>query len=130
VLSGAKDVVYDPTSDGFILCDFNAYPELDAMGGYMVDPTTPPNGTQIATAFGVSTVHASFDFETYSPAGYVVEPTGRVRGVGSQGKGGLGVVGTPQYFSDPGAEVLSLVYDLKDGRGRRHWAPGFPAPQD
>lgn len=130
VLSGGKDVAYDPTSDGFILCDFNEHPELDAMGGYMVDPTTLPNGTRIATTFGYSTVHASFDFETYSPAGYVVEPSGRVRGVGSQGKGGLNVVGTPEYFSHPGAEVLSLVYDLKDGKGRRHWAPGFPAPQD
>lgn len=130
VLSGGKDVVYDPTSDSFILCDFNAHPELDAMGGYMVDPTTLPNGTRIATTFGHSTGHASFDFETYSPAGYVVEPSGRVRGVGSQGAGGLKVVGTPEYFSHPGAEVLSLVYDLKDGRGRRHWAPGLPAPQD
>lgn len=126
VLSGHTEVMHHPASDSYLLGQLD-WAKQDV---HPVDPTYLPNGTQIATTFGVSTVHASFDFETYSPAGYVVEPTGRVRGVGSQGAGGLKVVGTPEYFFYPGAEVLSLVYDLKDGRGRRHWAPGFPAPQD
>lgn len=130
VVSGAKHVIYHPESDCYFLGDLETLGEPDVWSCCTVDPTTLPNGTRIETTFGYSTVHASFDFETYSPAGYVVEPSGRVRGVGSQGKGGLGVVGTPEYFSHPGAEVLSLVYDLKDGKGRRHWAPGFPAPQD
>lgn len=129
-LPAAFDVIFDPTSDGFFLGDFHALPELDAMGGYAVDPTRLPAGTRITTTFGHSEILASLDFETYSEAGYVLEPSGRVRGVGSQGKGGLPVVGVPIYATHPSCEVLSLVYDLKDGRGRRHWAPGFPAPLD
>lgn len=123
-LAPALDVLFHPESDCYYLGADDVY-ECPP-----VDPTLLPGGTAIATTFGESVVLASCDFETYSPAGYVVEPSGRVRGMGSQGKGGLNVVGTPQYMTDPGAEVLSFVYDLKDGKGRRHWAPGFPAPLD
>jgi DNA polymerase len=79
------------------------------------------------------------DFETYSEAGYCFEkqppsvggrwvPPYKVKGVGRQGKGGLPVVGTPVYAEHPTTEILSLYYDLKDGRGRRCWLPGFPSP--
>jgi DNA polymerase len=70
------------------------------------------------------------DFETYSEAGYTFDPDGRVRGQGAQGKGGLPVVGTPNYAAHPTTEVLCLYYDLKDGRGRRGWFPGAPDPVD
>lgn len=73
----------------------------------------------------------SMDFETYSEAGFVIDPhTGKVRGAGSSGKGGLPVVGTPVYAEHPSCEILSLAYDLKDGRGRRRWLPGTPYPAD
>lgn len=100
-------------------------------GLYEVDPTLLPAGTRIATALHYSEVLPSMDFETYSEAGFVIDPvTGKVRGVGPQGKGGLPVVGTPVYAEHPSTEVFSLAYDLKDGRGRRVWVPGSPDPVD
>ncbi len=77
-----------------------------------------------------STVRASMDFETYSEAGFVYRD-GKVKGIGSQGKGGLPVVGTPAYAEHPSTDVLCLYYDLKDGKGRRGWIPNLsPFPQD
>lgn len=103
----------------------------DTPGAITVDPCLLPAGTQIRTTLGVSTVLPSFDFETYSEAGYDIDPvTGKVRGLGSQGKGGLPVVGTPVYAEHPSTEILSLAYDLKDGKGRRLWVPGAPDPVD
>lgn len=73
----------------------------------------------------------TIDFETYSEAGYYVDPfTGKVKGVGSKGKGGLSEVGTPVYAEHHSAEVLTLSYDLLDGLGRRRWRPGQPNPAD
>lgn len=95
------------------------------------DPTLLPAGTQIQVGFGHATVLPDFDFETYSEAGYVLDhETGKVRGVGPQGKGGLPVIGTPAYAEHPSTEILCLYYDLKDGRGRRAWYPGTPDPFD
>lgn len=103
----------------------------DRPGAVTVDPCLLPAGTQIRTTLGVSTVLPSIDFETYSEAGYAIDPaSGKVSGVGSQGKGGLGVVGTPVYAEHPSTEILSLAYDLKDGKGRRLWVPGMPDPVD
>lgn len=90
-----------------------------------------PAGTQIQAGFGHATVLPDFDFEAYSEAGYVLDhTTGKVKGIGPQGKGGLGVVGTPVYAEHPSTEILCLYYDLKDGRGRRAWYPGTPEPLD
>lgn len=36
---------------------------------------------------------------------------------------GLGAVGVRNYVQHPTFEILSLVYDLLDGRGRHHWVP-------
>jgi len=95
------------------------------------DPTLLPAGTQIPVGFGYATILPDFDFETYSEAGYVLDPvTGKVRGIGPQGKGGLPVVGTPVYAEHPSTEILCLYYDLKDGQGRRAWYPGTPEPTD
>lgn len=97
----------------------------------IVDPCSLPAGTAINTRLRESVVMPSLDIETYSEAGYVLDVDSRkVRGLGPQGKGGLGVVGTPVYFEHPSAEILSMYYDLKDGRGRRHWRPGAPTPTD
>ena len=97
----------------------------------MNDPTLLPAGTQIPVGFGHATVLPDFDFEVYSEAGYVLDhATGKVRGIGPQGKGGLPVVGTPVYAEHPSTEVICLYYDLKDGRGRRGWFPGTPEPTD
>ncbi len=104
-------------------------------------------GTLIETPRYHSEVVPSMDFETYSEAGYEKIPNephgdlvikGRkrwvppysIKGTGSQGKGGLPVVGTPVYAEHPTCEILSLYYDLKDGKGRRRWLPAFPNPAD
>jgi DNA polymerase len=77
-----------------------------------------------------ATTYPTIDFETYSEAGYYVDPfTGKVKGVGSQGKGGLPEVGTPAYAEHHSAEVLTLSYDLLDGLGVRRWKPSEPNPQ-
>lgn len=78
---------------------------------------------------GVATVVADFDFETYSEAGFVWDGT-RWRGLPGATKKGLFAVGAAVYSEHPTCEVLSLFYDLKDGRGRRHWRPGLPPPAD
>ena len=70
----------------------------------------------------------SIDFETYSAAGFTQDPDGRIRGVGPQGKGGLPVIGTPQYSAHPSTEILCMSYDLHDGQGVQRWTPGTPAP--
>lgn len=78
-----------------------------------------------------SSVIPSMDFETYSEAGFIIDrEAGTVKGASAQGKGGLPVVGTPNYVMDPSAEILCLYYDLKDGLGRRAWLPGTPSPTD
>jgi len=92
-----------------------------------------PAGTQLVAGMGRSTVLADLDFETYSEAGYVWdEAAGKWTCLpnASQGKKGLPVVGAAVYAMHPTTEVLSLAYDLKDGKGRRHWRPGLPLPVD
>ncbi len=79
-----------------------------------------------------STVYPSFDFETYSEAGYEwseikcrwVAPDGF-----PNGKAGLPSIGAARYAEDPTTEVLSLAYDILDGRGKILWVPGMPDPQ-
>ena len=92
-----------------------------------------PAGTQLIAGTSYSTIVADLDFETYSEAGFHWDDeAGRWRGPpnSSQGKKGLFTVGAAVYTEHPTCEVLSLAYDLKDGRGRRHWRHGLPSPTD
>ena len=126
------DVLCHPESSALWLGDPGRLsgPDWDA-GVVVMDPCYLPAGSLIKTTLHHSEVLPSMDFETYSEAGFVIDPhTGKVRGMGSQGKGGLPVVGTPVYAEHPSTEILSLYYDLKDGRGRRRWLPGTPNPHD
>lgn len=96
------------------------------------------HGTQIQRGLGVATVLADMDFETYSEAGYVWMPGGGAHELGkwtsplggSATNRGLGLVGAKVYTEHPSFEVLSLKYDLKDGRGVRSWRPGESLPLD
>lgn len=125
-------VLGDPSAGRYWVGDPDALTWDDwAQGVTEVDPCKLPAGTRIKTTLHHSEVLPSFDFETYSEAGFHIDrETGKVRGMGSQGKGGLPVVGTPVYAAHPSTEILSLAYDLKDGRGRRLWVPGSPDPLD
>ena len=92
-----------------------------------------PAGYQMRAALGVATVLPDFDFETYSEAGYRWDEAANkwrsLPGYGDQNRG-LPAVGAAVYSEAPSCEVLSLAYDLKDGRGRRHWRPGQLPPVD
>lgn len=75
-----------------------------------------------------STVLPSIDFETYSEVAYTLdEDAGKVKGRGSQSKGGLPVSGTPAYAEHPSTEILCLYYNMKDGRGPQAYIPGLTA---
>lgn len=83
-------------------------------------------GQQFRAGIGLSTMHPSLDWETYSEAGYVWNPDTQKwespRGCGAQTRG-LKAVGVFNYVNHPTFEVLSLAYDLLDGKGVRHWVP-------
>ena len=86
--------LWHPDSDGLWLGELT-HRQADA-GAVAVDPCDLPAGTRIKTTLYRSEVLASMDFETYSEAGFSIDPhTGKVKGLGPQGKGGLPVVGTP-----------------------------------
>lgn len=75
----------------------------------------------------------TMDFETYSEAGFVWDAERNKWTClpnAPQGKKGLPIVGAAVYTEHPTAEVLTLSYDLCDGRGLRRWRPGMPLPQD
>ncbi len=102
--------------------------------------STLPAGTRIPAGLGYAVVHPDLDFETKSEAGYiwVAAPTpknpnaGKWHGLAGapQGKKGLGVVGAAVYAEHPTTDILSLAYNLKDGRGSRLWVPGGRRPAD
>lgn len=71
------------------------------------------------------------DFETYSEAGYIWNPS-RTKWEPPKGatRGGLPAVGAAVYAKHPSTEILSLAYNLKDGLGPRVWLPGMSPPSD
>lgn len=96
-------------------------------------PPPPPilYGTRIPAGNGFAEVIADFDFETFSPAGFIWdESAGKYRAPLGATRKGLPAVGAARYVEDPGAEVLTLSYDLKDGKGERRWRPGEIYPVD
>lgn len=113
----------------------------------MTVPLPPPtlardlrHGTRLVAGLGHSTVLASFDFETYSEAGYDwnekqdcwCRPGTRIKTNPSlkNKNAGLSLVGAAVYAQHPSTEVTCLAYNLKDGRGPQHWRPGLPLPLD
>lgn len=78
----------------------------------------------------------TMDFETYSECGFDFQepsekyPLGRWIAPEGAKEPGIGAVGAPAYSEHPSTEVLTLSYDLCDGRGIRRWRPGQPLPQD
>jgi len=119
-------LLHHPESD----CTFIGN-DTDVVGGqcHEVNAEDLPAGTRIKVGLGESEVLPSFDFETYSEAGFTIDPvTGKVKGIGPQGKGGLPVVGTPVYAEHPSTEILCMSYNLKDGTGVHRWVPGAPDP--
>jgi DNA polymerase len=88
-------------------------------------------GTRRNAGLGISTVLADLDFETRSEAGFLWdEDTGKWLAPEGAKKKGLEAVGVARYAEHPTTDVLSLSYNLKDGKGPRRWRPGFPPPLD
>ncbi len=88
-------------------------------------------GTQLIAGLGKSTVLADFDFETYSPAGFVWdERAQKYKSPRGSSKKGLSVVGVAKYVEHPEAEILCMAYNLKNGSGKKLWFPGSPPPLD
>lgn len=85
-----------------------------------------PAGTQFIAGIGTACVLPDFDFETYSEAGYVWQPHlgkwGSLPGLSDQNRG-LKAVGTRNYVEHPSFRILSLSWNLKDGKGERWWRP-------
>lgn len=101
----------------------------------MIAPPPPitdlPAGTQLYAGPSVATVIPDLDFETYSEAGQVWnEATQKWETLPGASKKGIAAVGAAAYAEHPSTEVLSLYYDLKDGKGRRFWCPGMANPED
>lgn len=120
---------YDPTTGGYIFGPLTD--NLDAMGGYIVDPSSIRAGERLPSGCGFSTVLPDMDFETYSEAGYVFdEDAKKWKSITKSPPHGLGAVGAAAYAEHPSTEVLSLAYNLKDGIGARLWIPGMPAPTE
>ena len=65
----------------------------------------------------------TIDFETYSEAGYILKD-GKVKGVGSAGRGGLPVTNVAAYAEHDTFRVLCLAYDDK------LWIPGTHSPTE
>lgn len=78
----------------------------------------------------------TIDGELYSEAGFVwSEPTEKYplgRWIAPEGAKdpGIGAVGAPAYCEHPTTEVITVSYDLVDGRGIRRWRPGQALPWD
>lgn len=86
-------------------------------------------GAILPAGYGVSTILADMDFETYSEAGFYLDySTRKWKSITTSGKPGLEQVGASVYTEHPSCELLSLAYDLKDGRGARLWKHGDPNP--
>lgn len=83
-------------------------------------------GQQFRAGIGVTTVLPEFDFETYSEAGLVFEPEEEnwkpLPGLGGQQRGLKGC-GVRNYVEHHSFRLLSLAWDLKDGKGKRWWRP-------
>lgn len=92
----------------------------------LIDWRTAPRGTQFVAGIGVATVLPDFDFETFSEAGYLWRPELRkwksLPGLSDQNRG-LKAVGARNYVEHPSFRILSLAWNLKDGRGERWWRP-------
>lgn len=72
----------------------------------------------------------TMDFETYSEGGYRFDAyLGRFVPL-LKGKPGIKGVNASTYAAHPSTRVLSLAYDLLDGRGVILWTPGNPPPAE
>lgn len=124
-------LLYHPESDRVFVAETSRL-SWDTFGRlFEIDAHTLLSGTLIEVGPGFSTVLPDLDFETYSEAGYIWYDGSRKWGkLAGATKYGLQATGAAAYAAHPSTEVLSLSYDLKDGRGPRLWLPTMPLPYE
>lgn len=84
------------------------------------------SGQVFRAGYGTTIVLPGFDWETASEAGFQWDATKRkwIAPTGAaKNKKGLEVVGRRNYIKHPSFRILTLAYDLYDGRGLRYWYP-------
>jgi hypothetical protein len=89
------------------------------------------NGQQFRAGVGITTMHPTFDCETYSEAGFSFGhhvpgkwgPLPWLSPKAQKKSRGLSAVGAYNYVTHPTFRVLCMYYDLLDGKGRRKWVP-------
>lgn len=89
-------------------------------------------GDKFRAGIGVASIHPTFDFETYSEAGYCWDVQENkwtsLPGIRNTERG-ITVVGAYNYVQHPTFEILCLTYNLLDGQGWRFWKQGQPRPE-
>ena len=70
----------------------------------------------------------TFDFETYSEAGYYFDRASGSFKALQAGKPGIASINAAVYAAHPSTRVISLAYDMLDGSGARLWVPEGPVP--
>lgn len=142
------DLIYHAESDCLFWGTFDDAAAMAGANAVQLDNLR--RGVQVDVGLSRATALADMDFETFSEAGYVWTPakppervfnpktgqwklkTYQPKWAAPKGatKKGIFAVGAAAYASHPSTEVVSLYYDLKDGKGRRFWRPGWPLPTD
>jgi hypothetical protein len=89
------------------------------------------NGQQFRAGVGITTMHPTKDWETYSEAGFsyghhVPDKWGPLPWLSPKAQKksrGIAAVGAYNYITHKSFRPLALCYDLLDGKGRRRWVP-------
>ncbi len=99
----------------------------------------PTQYQTIPAGIGYATILPDMDFETYSEAGYYWDeslackrfPQGKWRAPNGfpNNKPGLPSIGAARYVEHPSTEIISLAYNLKDGRGQQLWVADMKQPE-
>lgn len=84
---------------------------------------------KVLAGLSYATELPDMDYETYSEAGAIWNGEKWVAPQGAA-KRGLSAVGMEVYARHASTEVLTMSYDLKDGKGKRRWRPSFALPFD
>lgn len=120
---------YDPDNAEYMAVKGQDADWLDALGMVQISAYELPAGFTTEAGIGRATALPDMDFESYSEAGLRLVGN-RWKTLPDASKRGIAAVGAAAYCEHPSTEVLSLAYNLKDGKGERLWTPGMPPPQD
>lgn len=124
-----REVFYHPESDSYLI----GKSDDESLYNYC-DPISADQllaGRTISVGTGSAEVLPDFDFETYSEAGLIYnEDSKKWVPIAKNERNGIAAVGAFVYSEHPSTEVLSLAYNLKDGRGPRQWLPGMQPPYE